>query len=114
MVLGELSPRASNGLMNLPDRGRGLLLVFADLKARCDGQYLPLGEFILASGAKYRVTAHDLAPHGIAKLFRAAAIVTASGGYLAVRLIGGAGVPRLDGYEAGCGHGPALQLVRVA
>lgn len=114
MVLGELSSRATNGLMKLPDRGRGLLLVFNDLKARCDGRSLPKGEYVLASGAKYQVEPNDLAPHGVSRMSLAAAIITSGGGYLAVRLVDGPGVPRLDGYDGGCGRGPLLQLVSVA
>lgn len=114
MVLGELSPRAANGLMKLPDRGRGLLLVFADLKTRCDGKSLPVGEYVLASGAKYRVEPNGLAPHGVSRMSLAAAIVTSGGGYLAVRLVGGTSIPRLEGYDGGCGRGPLLQLVGVA
>ena len=114
MVLGELSPRASNGLMKLPDRGRGLLRVFNDLKAKCDGRSLPEGEHVLASGARYRVERNDLAPHGVSRMALAAAVVTSGGGYLAVRLVAGPGMSRLDGYDGGCGRGPLLQLVSVA
>lgn len=115
MVLGgDLSTRATNGLMRLPDRGRGLWLVFNDLKARCDGKSLPRGEYVLASGVKYNVEPHDLAPHGVLRMSLASAIITSGGGYLAVRLVDGPGTPRLDGYDGGCGRGPILQLVSVA
>lgn len=114
MVLGELSSRATNGLMRLPDRGRGLLAVFNDLKAKCDGRSLPQGEHILASGAKYRVELNDFAPHEALRMSLAAAVVTSGGGYLTVRLVSGQGMSRLNGYDGGCGRGPLLQLVSVA
>lgn len=113
MLLGDVSREACNGLMRLPDRGRTLRLAFEDVQRRSDGSSLPIGEFTLASGARYRVEANDLAPHGIASMYKAAAVIFCAGGYLAIRLVHRLGALQLDGFEAGPGRGP-MRLVRVA
>lgn len=112
-MLGDVSREACNGLMRLPDRGRTLMNAFEDLKSRAANDVVPLGEFRLASGTPYSVSLHDLAPHGVASMYRSAAIITCGDGFLAVRLVQRLGVFQLDGYEAGFGGGP-IRLVEVA
>ena len=106
MVLCEISRDAANGLMSLSDRGRSLRRAVDQLKSDCSKCALPSGDYALACGTSYSIRKYDLAPHGTSAMYLAAAVVVCNGGFAAVRLVRRGGIPKLEIFEAGIGHGP--------